>query len=128
MIEASQPTIAITPETPASLSISDRLPELAPQPTAAMPTAVSTTTIARVTSGPATATLNSVAGLSDSRSIRAMPPKIQSWMLEMPIPLRSATKAWPSSCRTIEPKKPRALTTASAKGVEAELLSPSTSP
>ena len=93
-----------------------------------MPAAVSTTTIARVTSGPATATLNSVAGLSDSRSMRAMPPKIQSWMLEMPMPLRSAAKAWPSSCRTIEAKKPRALITASAKGVEPELLSPSTSP
>ena len=66
--------------------------------------------------GPPIATLNSVAGLSDSRSIRAMPPKIQSWMLVMPIPLRIATKAWPSSCRTIEPKKPKALTSASRNG------------
>ena len=85
-------------------------------------------TMARVTSGPAIATLNSAAGLGDSRSMRAMPPKIQSWMLEMPMPLRSAAKAWPSSCRTIEPKKASALITASTKGVESELLSPSTSP
>ena len=72
--------------------------------------------MASVTSGPAIATLNSVAGLSVSRSIRAIPPKIQSWMLEMPIPLRSATTAWPSSCRTIDPKNPIALATASANG------------
>ena len=127
LIIASQATIASTPEMPASLSTSAALRNSS-QPAAAMPIAVSTTTIARVTSGPATATLNSVAGLSDSRSIRAMPPKIQSWMLEMPIPLRRATKAWPSSCRTIEPKKPKALRTASRNGAESELLSPSTSP
>jgi hypothetical protein len=58
--------------------------------------------------------LNSVEGLSASRSRRATPPKIQSWMLDMPIPLRRATIAWPSSCRRIEPKKPIALATASA--------------
>ena len=75
-----------------------------------------TTTIASVTSGPPIATLNSVAGQSDSRSIRATPPKIQSWMLEMPIPLRIATKAWPSSCRTIEPKKPKALASGEQEG------------
>jgi len=97
-------------------------------PAAASPTTVRTTTIASVTSGPAIATLNSVAGLSDSRSIRATPPKIQSWMLEMPIPLRTATIAWPSSCRTIEPKNPTALATARTNGVDAELDSPSTFP
>ncbi len=84
--------------------------------------------MASVTSGPAIATLNSVAGLSVSRSIRAMPPKIQSRMLAMPMPLRRATMAWPSSCRTIEPKKPKALAIANRNGVEAEPLSPSTSP
>ncbi len=127
MIEASQPIIAIAPETPESLSISTaRLNSSGP--TATRPTAVSTTTIAKVTSGPAAATLNSVAGPSASRFIRAIPPKIQSWMLEMPIPLRIAAKAWPSSCSTIEPKKPNALSTARAKGSDAELLSPSTLP
>ena len=34
----------------------------------------------------------------------------------MPIPLRRAAKAWPSSCSRIEAKKPRALTTASSEG------------
>ena len=46
--------------------------------------------IARVTRGPPIATLNSAAGVSDSFSIRATPPKIHSWMLEMPIPSRRA--------------------------------------
>ena len=56
-----------------------------------------------------------------------MPPKIQSWMLVIPIPLRMAAIAWPSSCNRIEPKKPSALTTASTKGVVAEPDSPSRS-
>ena len=86
------------------------------------------TTIASVTAGPAIATLNSVAGVSDSRSICARPPKIQSWILEMPMPLRIATIAWPSSCSRIEPKKPMALPTARTNGPVAELDSPSTSP
>ena len=127
MIEASQPTIAQTPETPEPDSISTASLKSC-GPIAATPIAVSATTIARVTAGPAIATLNSVAGLSDSRSMRATPPKIQSWMLLMPIPLRIATNAWPSSWRTIEPKKPKALITARTKGVLEELLSPSTSP
>ena len=46
--------------------------------------------------------------------MRATPPKIQSWICEIPIPLRTATNAWPSSWRRIEPKKPKALATASA--------------
>ena len=90
-----------------------------------MPPRVRATTIARVTAGPARATFSSVLGLSASRSIRAMPPKIQSWMLVIPIPLRCATTAWPSSCSRIEPKKPTALRTASTNGVVAELDSPS---
>jgi hypothetical protein len=48
-----------------------------------------------------------------------MPPKIQSWMPVIPIPLRLAATAWPSSCNRIEPKKPTALSTASTNGVVA---------
>ena len=99
-----------------------------PEPPIARPTRPRTTTIASVTTGPPIATLNSVEGLSDSRSIWATPPKIQSWMLVIPIPLRIATKAWPSSWRTIEAKKPKALTRASRNGAVEELLSPRTSP
>ena len=127
MIEASQATIASTPETPESLSISTARRNSS-GPAATSPTAVRATTIASVTNGPAIATLNSVDGLSVSRSIRAMPPKTQSWMLEMPIPLRAAAAACPSSCRTIDPKKPTALRSARTNGVVDELLSPSTSP
>ena len=82
-----------------------------------MPPTVSTRKIASVTSGPARATFSSVPGLSASRSIRAMPPKIQSWMPVIPIPLRMAAKAWPSSCRRIEPKKPAAVRIPSRNGV-----------
>jgi hypothetical protein len=78
-----------------------------------MPPTVRTTMIASVTSGPASATFSSVPGLSASRSIRAMPPKIQSWIELIPIPLRRATTACPSSCSRIEPKKPTAVSTAS---------------
>ena len=95
---------------------------------ATKPARLETTTIAKVTAGPATAISNSAPGLSVSRSIRATPPKIQSWMLEMPIPRRSAEKAWPSSCRTIEPKKPTAAATASPNGSGAVLDSPNWSP
>ena len=69
--------------------------------------------IARVTSGPAIAILNSVPGESESLVIRATPPNIHRVMSEMPIPRRMATKAWPSSCSRIEPKKASALATAS---------------
>ena len=94
------------------------------QPVAMVPARTMSRTIARVTRGPAIATSNSVAGLSDSRSMRATPPKIQSWMLEIPIPLRRAAKAWPSSCRRIAPKKPSVLAIASAKAVVPVLGSP----
>ncbi len=80
------------------------------QPAAPMPIAVSTTTIASVTSGPATATLNSVAGLSDSRSHPRHPaedPELDAGDAD-PVAQRRDI-AWPSSCRTIEPKKPKAL-------------------
>ncbi len=82
-----------------------------------MPSTTRATTIAAVTAGPASATFSSVPGESASRSIRAIPPKIQSWMLEMPMPLRIATTACPNSCRRIEPKKPTALSSESRNGV-----------
>ena len=69
--------------------------------------------IASVTSGPATATLNSVPGESVSRVIRAMPPNSHRVMSEIGIPRRTATTAWPSSCSRIEAKKRSALATAS---------------
>ena len=78
-----------------------------------IPAAAQTTKIASVTAGPPSATRASTPGESASRSIRAMPPKIQSWIELIPIPLRRATTAWPSSCRRIEPKKPAAVSTAS---------------
>ena len=116
MIEASQATSAIRPETsdPSSSTAASRNPL---QPAATVPSAVQKTMIAAVTAGPASATFSSVPGESASRSIRAIPPKNQSWMLEIPIPLRIATTAWPNSCSRIEPKKPTALSSASRNGV-----------
>ncbi len=131
MIETSSASIEAKPETVGSVCNSNASRSVCPKspnPATAPPTRLSTTAIAKVTAGPAAATSNSVAGVSLSRSIRATPPKIQSWMLEMPIPWRSAEKAWPSSCRTIEPKNPIAVATASAKGAVAVLDSPSASP
>ena len=127
MIEASQATAASAPEVPASRSSSIALPNSSGAADREADEA-RTTTIASVTTGPPIATLNSVEGRSDSRSSWATPPKIQSWMLVIPIPWRIATKAWPSSWRTIEAKKPKALTRASRNGAVDELLSPRTSP
>ena len=59
--------------------------------------------------------------------MRAMPPKIQSWIEPMPIPLRVATRAWPSSCRRIEPKKPAALAMARMNGVAEPAVLPNSS-
>ena len=81
-------------------------------PAAAMPTATHAPMISAVTTGPATATLNSSPGDSVSPVIFAMPPKNHRSMPEMPIPSRRATSAWPSSWSTSEPKKSRALATA----------------
>ena len=81
-------------------------------PPTSAPTATQRIAIPSVTRGPATATLNSVPGESESRSSLARPPKIHSVMLEMEMPRRRATNACPSSWRRIEPKKPNALTTA----------------
>ena len=80
-----------------------------------------------VTIGPAIAILNSVAGESESRSMRATPPNSQSVIPSIPIPLRIATKACPSSCSTIEAKKSRALATARPYGPIASSSAPSTS-
>ena len=60
--------------------------------------------ISSVTAGPAAATRNSSPGDSASRSIFAMPPKNHRSMPEIPMPLRRATTAWPSSCSTMEAK------------------------
>jgi hypothetical protein len=129
LLAASRATIASGPELTVVLpDPSGRASLKAVRPAAATPAAASTRTIASVTSGPAIATFSSAEGLGDSRSIRATPPKIQSWMLEMPIPLRRATIACPSSCRRIEPKKPTALSRARPKGSGAELDSPSRLP
>jgi hypothetical protein len=46
--------------------------------------------------------------------ILATPPNNQSVMSEMPIPCRSATKAWPSSWSRMQAKNASALMTASA--------------
>ena len=131
LIEASQANIATTPEIRSAVLKRSAWPRASlnsDQPAAITPARTISRAIARVTTGPPIATLNSVPGLSDSRSMRATPPKIQSWMLEMPIPLRIATTAWPSSWRTIAAKKARVLATASAKGSPELLGSPSTSP
>ena len=120
LIEASQAAIASTPSAPELDSISADWRNSC-QPPARMPPIVSAAKIAAVTAGPASATRASTPGPSASRSIRAMPPKIQSWIELIPIPLRRATQACPSSCRRIEPKKPAALATARANGV-VELL------
>ena len=116
LIEASQAITASTPEAPEVVSISAAWLNSC-QPPAAIPPTIRTTKISAVTAGPARATRASTPAESASRSIRAMPPKIQSWIELMPIPLRVAATAWPSSCRRIEPKKPIALATAKTNGV-----------
>ena len=73
-------------------------------PATASPPPTQASTTASVTSGPATATLNSVPGESASRSILASPPKNHRSIPTMPIPRRRAISAWPSSCITSEPK------------------------
>ena len=130
MIIVSQESIETKPETAASLCSSSARRRAWPYspPALAKPMALRMTASARVTAGPAAATSNSVRAESDSRSMRATPPNSQSWMLVVTIPLRSAAKAWPSSWRTIEPKKPMALATAKAKGLAAVLDSPRASP
>jgi hypothetical protein len=46
-----------------------------------------------------------------------MPPKNHRSMPAMPMPLRRATIAWPSSCRTMEAKNSTAPATAIAYAV-----------
>ena len=54
--------------------------------------------------GPATATKNSLPGVSVSRLIFITPPKKKRSMPVTSMPERRAASAWPSSCSTIEPK------------------------
>ena len=68
-----------------------------------LPATMHTTITARVTSGPAAATRNSMPGLSDSL-VRVMPPNAHRSMPATVRPLRRATSAWPSSCRISEAK------------------------
>ena len=113
LIEASQANIASTAEAPEPRFDSRRLAELVP----AADDDPGDRAARRRSPGSPPARRGRPAlrppALSASRSIRAMPPKIQSWIELIPIPLRRATTAWPSSCRRIEPKKPAALSTAS---------------
>ena len=67
-----------------------------------------------VTAGPAAATWNSSPGESVSRVSFARPPKNHRSMPEIPMPLRRATSAWPSSCRTSETKNSARRATATA--------------
>ena len=85
----------------------------------AEPSAKHSPAIARVTSGPATATRNSTPGDVDSRPSFATPPNIHRSMPRIGIPFRIATQAWPSSCSRIERKKRSALRTASTNAFDA---------
>ncbi len=119
-MSASQAITARTPEVSAPSSTRIAFPNSS-EPAAAIPTPTQASAIARVTSGPPIATLNSVPGESESRVIRATPPNIHRVMSEMPIPRRRATKAWPSSWRRIEAKKASALARASRYGSRSPL-------
>jgi hypothetical protein len=68
--------------------------------------------ISRVTAGPAAETRNSSPGEELSRVSLAIPPKNHRSMPAIPIPLRRATRAWPSSCSVSETKNSAALATA----------------
>ena len=83
-------------------------------PASASPIPVPRITSASVTSGPATATKNSLPGVSVSRFIFITPPKKKRSMPETSMPARRAATAWPSSCRTIEPKNSTAAASAAA--------------
>ena len=65
-----------------------------------------------VTAGPAALTRNSSPGDSLSRVSLAMPPKNHRSIPAIPIPLRRATHAWPSSCSVSDRKKSATETTA----------------
>ena len=57
-----------------------------------------------LTSGPAAAIRNSVRPSRGSLASRATPPKMNRVMDSMAIPLRMATREWPSSCRRTDAK------------------------
>ena len=86
-----------------------------PAPSSAIDASEPTTTISNVTSGPAAATRNSWPGVEVSRLIFITPPKKKRSMPATSIPSRRAASAWPSSCSRIEPKKPKAVRTATMK-------------
>ena len=77
---------------------------------AAAPTQIRITT--SVTSGPATAILNSSPGDVVSLRVLARPPKNHRSMPSISIPRPRATTAWPSSWRISETKNSSVLTTA----------------
>ena len=70
------------------------------------------TTRTSVTTGPATAILNSAPGDVVSRAIFATPPNSQRSMPLISMPSRRATSAWPSSCMTSETKNRNTAVTA----------------
>ena len=82
------------------------------QPATAEPIPTHSAITISVTTGPATATLNSPPGVSVSRDIFAMPPKNHRSMPMISIPCLRAASACPSSCSTSEAKNSRALATA----------------
>ena len=123
---ASQASIASTPEA-SVVSITRIAVQNSLGPATAIPIATQVAAIARVTTGPAIATLNSVPGESVSPFIRATPPNSHSVIEVIGIPLRTATTACPSSCRRIEAKKRSAEATASRYASVSECRGPRTS-
>jgi hypothetical protein len=85
---------------------------LSPNASVVAPKATHSPTTTSVTSGPAAATRNSSPGDDVSRVSFAMPPKNHRSMPDMPMPLRRATSACPSSWSTSETKKSAAPATA----------------
>src|SRR5712671_5274292 len=68
-------------------------------------TAISTTAIATLTSGPAIATRNSSLGFSGMRSSRATPPIGSSVTSGVATPKARAVKMWPNSCASTQANK-----------------------
>ncbi len=62
----------------------------------------------RLVIGPTSAIGSSAFGSGTPSSIEAMPPKIMSVMLLIPIPFARATSEWASSCTRTPKKRPRA--------------------
>ena len=110
LIDASVPSSASVGE--ASASPARRATSSAePLCTSAL-MATKITTRTSVTTGPATAILNSAPGDVVSRAIFATPPNSQRSMPLISMPSRRATSAWPSSCMTSETKNRNTAVTA----------------